>query len=691
MGNMGNRLKRVNRAIKSGAFKVKNATVNSVRKMKEMIANLLSKLPQPPIKSPFSNKINGKNGQSKETNASNNGNQKKNDAPKGKQERTQNKPSNSNQAGQHNNKQDNDEQGNQNNNNQSINNKNNDKRNSDVGKNNNKNENVQNTSKQTNDSQLDSDSQQDSSLFDNGSHQNYSKQLDNDKQLDSTNRQDVCNQLENVNQQDSSSQLGGNGQQPNQITQDEFDKMKEALHNAKRKCEQQEQNEREVANSNNQQGLINKNQNDGGQDVKEGKQTAEQSVQIAKQGSQTTEQGGTQASAQNPQGDLQVASNVQNTDKKEESAAYKDDKDGQKGFIAAEFEDEQCDTKGVQETDVSQPNFGMAAANGKEDDAQGSNDAQSSNGTQAVSTFATDKNISKPSSEGTSLDMLDNILPNFSGNSVPFGDLNQDAEKVNDIIVKNIIQKFIKMRFKSANSQLNTRQGAMEKVSGVSKWDTMQVVKHKTTKEYNKMLKDKYDYDYDSGKQEQIPLSIYIDLSPSMDKYIPRLITIAMQLLKNGVRVIIGTNEEAKLQINEIPPNMSKFEFSELIVNYCKNSSMSKNNAIKFEILDCNIGSYLTKNKAEKTLVFSDYDPSCTICDLSRTKCHVYWFNFDGICDRYLSDFKGVICAVSNSHDILKAISLFTNRNYNALTYKQSQADLESASKNAEYNDGYYL
>ena len=601
MGNKNARLKEVKRVIKNGAFRVKNALANAVQKMKKMIVNFLSKLSQPLIKLPLRSQ-NGKNGQSKETNAQSNSNQSQSKKQKDAQNDAYNNFNNSNQAEQHDNEQGNNHYNKKNNN------------------------------------------------WENGSQQ-Y-----------------------NESQQNSDGHLVSNVQQSNQMPQEEFDKIKEALLDSKQKREQPNINARETTNTDNQQRQINEAQDDCATEAKKDKQTTVQSVQI------TTKQSA-QAVAelkQNPQGNLQAVSKAQN-EAVNESTAYKEGQDEHEEISVAEYES----VKATQATYVSQSKIDMKAANMNADDAQVA--------VQVVSTPEAVKKVSEPLPAVTLLDMLDSILPNFSEEPVSFGNLNQDEEKVNDIIARNIIQKFVKMRFKSSNSQLNTRQSAMEKVSGVSKWDTMQVVKHKTTKEYNKMLKDKYDYDYGSGKQEQIPLSIYIDLSPSMDKYIPLLTTIAMQLLKNGVRVIIGTNEEAKLQINEIPPNMTKFEFNELIVNHCYTLSKCKKNAVKFEILDCNIGRYLTKNKAEKTLVFSDYDPSRTICDLSRTKCNVYWFNFAGIRSEYLKEFKGVICAISNSDDILKAISLFTNTNYNALAYKQPEIDLKSTSKKVEYNNDYYL
>jgi len=351
------------------------------------------------------------------------------------------------------------------------------------------------------------------------------------------------------------------------------------------------------------------------------------------------------------------------------------------------FVDEQND--GGEKKESNTQNAGVVPKDANKIDGKGKND-ESAN--QTILASPTKENDKKQNTMQTSLDMLDSILPNFSGEPVPFGDLNPKDVKVNEIIAKNIIQKFVRMRFKSSNSQLNSRQNATEKVSGVSKWDTMQVVKHKTTKEFNKMLKDKYDYDYDSGKQEQIPLSIYFDLSSSMNAYIPMLCALAMQLLKNDVRVIIGTNEWARLQINEISPSMTKKEFSKIIANYTRREYISEySKKFKYEILDKNISDYLIERKAEKTLIFSDYDPCSSVCALSKTKCHVYWFNFAGVQTIYLKNFNGVIRPVSEPEDVLKALVVFTNTNYNALRYKHSKSYDETDEQKYRYNGDYYL
>lgn len=274
-------------------------------------------------------------------------------------------------------------------------------------------------------------------------------------------------------------------------------------------------------------------------------------------------------------------------------------------------------------------------------------------------------------SSKTSLKMIDTYHMNLSKNLVPYGDLEQDEEKVNEIIVKTVVNNFFKMRFKSTRSNLNTRDGSGEKVQGYAKWDAKKIVLHKSTKEYNKMLQDKYDYEYSSGKREHIPLAIYLDLSVSMNNYIPMLLTIALQFLKNDVTVIIGANASATMQINSVSDSITRDELVSIVKDekHTPNTKCTPLNSI-------DIHEYLVSKKAEKTLIFSDYDTLTSVAKLSNTDCQVYWFNTKGVRKAELNrfNFNGAIQAISNQNDIIKAIVEFTKHNYSGVRYKTQDA-----------------
>ncbi len=271
----------------------------------------------------------------------------------------------------------------------------------------------------------------------------------------------------------------------------------------------------------------------------------------------------------------------------------------------------------------------------------------------------------------TRLNMINTYHMNLSKNLVPYGDLEQDEEKVNEIIVKTVVNNFFKMRFKSTRSNLNTRDSSGEKVQGYAKWDAKKIVLHKSTKEYNKMLQDKCDYKYSSGKREQVPLAIYLDLSVSMNNYIPMLLTIALQFLKNDVTVIIGANAAATVQINSVSNSITRDELVS-IVNDEKCTSNTKCTPLN----SIDICEYLVSKKAEKALIFSDYDTLTSVAKLSNTDCQVYWFNTKGVKNAELKrfNFNGAIQSISNQNDIIKAIVEFTKHNYSGVRYRTQDA-----------------
>ena len=74
--------------------------------------------------------------------------------------------------------------------------------------------------------------------------------------------------------------------------------------------------------------------------------------------------------------------------------------------------------------------------------------------------------------------------------------------------------------------------------NGDEKWDLISLIKHRVTKDYQKIPYDKHGYKKEAGKGEKIPLSFYFDLSGSMNKYIGILCTLALKILRKGVKII---------------------------------------------------------------------------------------------------------------------------------------------------------
>ena len=116
--------------------------------------------------------------------------------------------------------------------------------------------------------------------------------------------------------------------------------------------------------------------------------------------------------------------------------------------------------------------------------------------------------------------------------------------EVPESIIRTLITRFLNQRFCKYNTDLNIRSNSLEKTNGFYKWEVKDVITHLQTHQVIKVLTDKYGYEYANGKNENVPLSFYFDMSGSMSSYTNMLAVIAIELLKKGVKVvplIIGT------------------------------------------------------------------------------------------------------------------------------------------------------
>lgn len=230
------------------------------------------------------------------------------------------------------------------------------------------------------------------------------------------------------------------------------------------------------------------------------------------------------------------------------------------------------------------------------------------------------------------------------------------------------------------------------------------------------------------GNGVSIPLSFYFDLSGSMDKHIAILSLMALRMLKRDVKIIIGFNQNAYVQINKINPNCSneqfKFIMSNLRLLVYAGNFLTENksvNAEEFRIFNgkkfvnvkefiifnkqlkdsienklaqikgleleslngIEIDEYLIEKKAEKVVVFSDFDPKIEIENLSQ-KCEVYWFCFIEECLKgQLDRFKGKFFKTLSKKDIMLHL-----QNINSKMYEIMQRT-SSYFKSYQYKDYY--
>ena len=242
-------------------------------------------------------------------------------------------------------------------------------------------------------------------------------------------------------------------------------------------------------------------------------------------------------------------------------------------------------------------------------------------------------------------------------------DAEKTKEEINFIIIKNLINKFLKLYFKEKKSDLNERaKSDIEKTYGYYYWDKKKIARHLVTKEYTKILNDKYDMEYSKGKQETIPLAFYFDLSGSMSEYSTMLAQISYFLLKNNIKVLVGFNEKVYYQIDDIS-NSSLEELINLFKNYnCKVD-------FKYKEVNENVDNYLKSKFCEKCVIFSDDDSYSEVCNLSNFS-QTYLLYFDNYGINIDEEFKGCVFEIHSEDDLLNALRDMSKTNYGVLKQK---------------------
>ena len=283
-----------------------------------------------------------------------------------------------------------------------------------------------------------------------------------------------------------------------------------------------------------------------------------------------------------------------------------------------------------------------------------------------------------------------------------------DTESYTEIpesVIRTLITKFLNQRFCRHSTDLNVRSNSLEKSNGFYKWEIKDVIVHLQTHQATKVLTDKYGYEYAQGKNENVPLSFYFDMSGSMSEYTNMLAVIAIELLKKGVKVLIGFNERVNVQIESIEKNITVSELADILesagywngwessgrdgykkdprVKYWNGWGSSgrdgykKDPRVKFKYIERNIDNYLIDKKAEKCVVFADFDPRSEVINLSQA-ADVYWFCFESRYDSYdIGNFNGFIYKVQNIGDLEQGLLKVIEKRFETLCYTDNPKSLQ--------------
>lgn len=257
--------------------------------------------------------------------------------------------------------------------------------------------------------------------------------------------------------------------------------------------------------------------------------------------------------------------------------------------------------------------------------------------------------------------------------------------EIPDSVIRTLITKFLNQRFCKRNTDLNVRSNSLEKSKGFYKWEVKDVIIHLETEQIMKVLNDKYGYEYTNGKNEFVPLSFYFDMSGSMSSYTNMLAVIAIELLKKNVKVLIGFNERVNVQIESINKNIDIKTLAEILesagyysVGYRQNyrENFIKDPRVNYKYIAKNLDNYLLDKKAEKCVVFSDFDPYKEIINLSQ-KVQVYWFCFENNFYGYnLTNYNGFIYKVQNIKDIQEGLIKVNEKRFETLVYTDNPKTL---------------
>ena len=248
-------------------------------------------------------------------------------------------------------------------------------------------------------------------------------------------------------------------------------------------------------------------------------------------------------------------------------------------------------------------------------------------------------------------------------------------EEVPNSVIKTLIDKFLTQQFCKKDTDLNVRSNNLEETSGFHKWKIKDVIVHLETEQVTKVLTDKIGYSYAEGEHENIPLSFYFDMSGSMSRYTAMLATVAIELIKKDVKVLIGFNERVHVQIDEIEKDIDVSELAQVLENaggnYYSYSDVN-HKKVKYKDINDDIDSYLISSKAEKCVVFSDFDPKDEVINLSQ-KAQTYWFCFESNFSRQnLGEYQGFIYQVQNINDIAHGLIKVGNKRFETLCFTEN-------------------
>ena len=97
-----------------------------------------------------------------------------------------------------------------------------------------------------------------------------------------------------------------------------------------------------------------------------------------------------------------------------------------------------------------------------------------------------------------------------------------------------------------------------------------------------------------------------------------------------------------------------------------------KDSRVEYKFVNQDIDQYLIEKKAEKCVVFADFDPLSEVVQLSQ-KTDVYWFCFETDFERSdLEGYKGFLYPVQDANDIVHGLIKVNERRFENLCFVEN-------------------
>ena len=205
-------------------------------------------------------------------------------------------------------------------------------------------------------------------------------------------------------------------------------------------------------------------------------------------------------------------------------------------------------------------------------------------------------------------------------------------DEINEEVLMLAIKHFIDTSFKKDSDINKMGYERTDEIGGEIAYNYTGIITDLISNNYMDIQNQRFIEAPSVGQDKTIPLSFYFDVSGSMYKHTDFLARISFLLLQNGISIINGFNNwiNGVILADDGPKTLE--ELKKLLNENNYNNFINKNE-------NRNLSDFLINKKAEKCVIFSDFDPYKDVCKLSE-KCKVYWFCFENRYNSPKYDFK---------------------------------------------------